>query len=123
MSSRELAEYLKSQGYGITLTGSQSLVIEHPSLPIYLHLEFKDNLVYVSIGLNRDELREVLGEIRESGEDVEEVVEDALSYLNNASLKARKWLEERGYTAVFKIREGSIEIYEVLEEVLEEAAE
>jgi len=123
LSSRELAEYLKSQGYGITLTGSQSLVIEHPSLPIYLHLEFKGNLVYVSIGLNRDELREVLGEIRESGEDVEEVVEDALSYLNNASLKARKWLEERGYTAVFKIREGSIEIYEVLEEVLEEAAE
>jgi hypothetical protein len=70
---------------------------------------------------HREDLREVLEEMRDSGESVEEAVEEALGYLTNASLKARLWIEQRGLTPVFDLRRGSIEIYEILEDVLEEA--
>jgi len=118
----ELAEYLKSQGYEAVQTEASELRVLHPSLPVYLLVEFRDNFAYMSIK-HSEELREVLEDLRDDYEDVEGIVEEALSYLSLASLKVRMWVEERGYTSVFKLRDGSIEIYEILEEVLEEREE
>lgn len=118
----ELAEYLKSLGYTVVFCGEKSLCIPHPSLPLYLRVDLEDNFVYMSIKHGED-LRSILEDMHDSGENVEEEVESALSYLSAASLKARMWVEERGYVPVFKLREGSLDIYEMLEEIVEESEE
>jgi predicted thioredoxin/glutaredoxin len=115
-----LAKYLEDQGFTVKIESDTLITIPHDNLPLYLAIEFRGNLVYMSIK-HREDLREVLEEMRDSGEGVEEAVEEALGYLTNASLKARLWIEQRGLTPVFDLRRGSIEIYEILEDVLEEA--
>jgi predicted thioredoxin/glutaredoxin len=115
-----LAKYLEDQGFTVKIESDTLITIPHDNLPLYLAIEFRGNLVYMSIK-HREDLREVLEEMRDSGESVEEAVEEALGYLTNASLKARLWIEQRGLTPVFDLRRGSIEIYEILEDVLEEA--
>lgn len=122
MSVYGLARYLEEQGFKVNVASDTMLVIPHGTLPVYLTIEFKGNLVYISVK-HGEELREVLEDLRDSGEDIEEVLEEALSYLTNASLKARLWIEQKGFTPVFDLRRGSIEIYEILEDVLEEAEE
>jgi predicted thioredoxin/glutaredoxin len=117
-----LAKHLEDQGFTVKIESDTLITIPHDNLPLYLAIEFRGNLVYMSIK-HREDLREVLEEMRDSGEDVEEAVEEALGYLTNASLKARLWIEQRGLTPVFDLRRGSIEIYEILEDVLEEAEE
>ncbi|MEM1642301.1 MAG: hypothetical protein QXI85_05880 [Desulfurococcaceae archaeon] len=119
MSTAELASYLESLGYRVQLE-DKKLVIVHPSLPLQLYIEFKEPLVYIGIRFDRDELADVLRDIHESGESIEEVVEEALSYLSVASLRARKWLEDKGYTPVFRLRDSSVEVYELLEDLREE---
>lgn len=114
-----LTEYLRTLGYTVETPVKNELRILHGTLPLYLKIEVQDKFVYMSIK-HTHEFREVLEDLRESGEDVEELVEDALSYLSIASLKVRTWIEERGYIPVFKLRDGSIEVYEILEEVKEE---
>ncbi|MCC6041063.1 MAG: hypothetical protein LM557_02680 [Desulfurococcaceae archaeon] len=120
MSVYGLAKYLEDQGFTVKIESDTLITIPHDNLPLYLAIEFRGNLVYMSIK-HREDLREVLEEMRDSGEGVEEAVEEALGYLTNASLKARLWIEQRGLTPVFDLRRGSIEIYEILEDVLEEA--
>lgn len=122
MSVYGLAKYLEDQGFTVKIESDTLITIPHDNLPLYLAIEFRGNLVYMSIK-HREDLREVLEEMRDSGEGVEEAVEEALGYLTNASLKARLWIEQRGLTPVFDLRRGSIEIYEILEDVLEEAEE
>ena len=122
MSIYGLAKYLEEQGFSVKVESDTLLTIPHDNLPVYLTIEFRDNLVYMSIK-HREDLREILEELRDSGEDVEEILEEALGYLTNASLKARLWIEQRGLTPVFDLRRGSIEIYEILEDVLEELEE
>jgi predicted thioredoxin/glutaredoxin len=117
-----LAKYLEEQGFSVKVESDTLIIVPHDNLPVYLAIEFKGNLVYMSIK-HREDLREVLEEVRDSGEDVEEVLEEALGYLTSASLKARLWIEQRGLTPVFDLRRGSIEVYEILEDVLEEAEE
>lgn len=116
----ELANYLVSQGFRVVLTGEREIAVPHQSLPVQLYIEFKDSLVYIGVRFDREELKSVLEDLHESGEDIESAVEEALSYVNTASLKARKWLEDHGYTPVFRLRDSSIEIYELLEDLLEE---
>ncbi len=114
----ELVEYLRSNGYYAELRNGE-IIVPHGGFPLYLKIEFRDKLVYMSIK-HMDEFRDVLEDLKEAGEDVEELVENAVSYLSLASLKARQWVEEKGLIPVFKLRDGSVEIYEILEEVLEE---
>jgi hypothetical protein len=122
LSVYSLARYLEEQGFRVNIVSDKALTVPHDNLPVYLAIEFRDGIVYMSIKHGED-LREVLEELRDSGEDVEEVLEEALSYLTSASLKARLWIEQRGLTPVFDLRGGSIEIHEILEEVLEESEE
>lgn len=123
MSISELALYLESQGYKVKVADDKEIAVLHPLLPVQLYLEFKEPLVYIGIRFDREELREILRDQHESGEDIEEIVEEALSYLSIASLKARKWLEEKGYAPVFRLRDSSSEIYELLEDLQEELEE
>ncbi|MEM1850536.1 MAG: hypothetical protein QXD40_05500, partial [Desulfurococcaceae archaeon] len=115
----ELAEHLKSLNYIVILHSEHEIRVLHPSLPIYLQVEVRNNFVYMTIK-HGEGLREVLEDLRDSGEDIENTIEEVLSYLSVVSLKVRKWVEERGYVSVFKLRDGSLEIYEMLEELLEE---
>ncbi len=122
MSAYGLARYLEEQGFKVNIISDTTLTIPHDTLPVYLTIEFKGNLAYISVK-HDEELRAVLEDMRDSGEDVEEALEEALSYLTNVSLKARLWIEQKGFTPVFDLRRGSIEIYEILEDVLEEVEE
>ncbi len=117
----ELAEYLKSLGYKVEVLNNTVRVL-HDVLPLYLELEFKDRFVYISIK-HTDDFRDYLEEMRDMGEDIEEQVETAMSYLSIAALKARQWIEDKELVPVFKLREGSIEISETLEELVEEEEE
>lgn len=122
-SISEVAKQLESEGYRVLVQSENVMLIPHPSLPIRLRVEFKEPLAYVTVEFEKEELREILEDLHEAGEDIESVVEEALGYLNAAALKLRKWLEEKGYAMMLKLREGSIEIYELLEELEEELAE
>lgn len=122
MSVYSLARYLEEQGFKVEVISDTVIAVPHSNLPVHLIIEFKGNLVYMSIKHGED-LREVLEELRDSGENVEEILEEALSYLTNASLKTRLWIEQRGLTPVFDLRRGFVEIYEILEDILEEAEE
>ena len=122
MSAYGLARYLEEQGFKVNIISDTTLIIPHGTIPVYLAIEFKGNLVYISVK-HGEELREVLEDLRDGGEDVEEALEEALSYLTSVSLKARLWIEQKGFTPVFDLRRGSIEVYEILEDVLEEAEE
>jgi len=117
----ELADYMRAQGYTVELSNGV-IIIPHGSLPLYLKIELKNNFIYMSIK-HMDEFKDVLEDLKGAGEDVEEIVEDAISYLSIASLKARQWAEDKGLIPVFKLRDGSVEVYEILEEVLEEEEE
>lgn len=114
----ELVRYLRSLGYDVDDSGDV-IKVRHANLPIYLYVQFKDRFVYMGINHESD-LRDILEDLYDSGEDVESIVEEAISYLSTASLKIRNWIEERGYVPVFKIRDGSIDIYEMIEEIIEE---
>lgn len=114
----ELVEYLKSLNYNVEIRGENEIRVYHDSLPMYLRIEIQGRFVYMSIK-HGEELREVLEELRDSGENVEELVEDALSYLSIASLKVRTYIERQGYIPVFKLRNGSLEIHEILERLEE----
>lgn len=114
-----LAEYLKSLNYIVVLHNEHEIHVLHPSLPVYLQVKVKDKFVYMTIK-HAEELRDALEDLRDNGEDLENTVEEVLSYLSIVSLKVRKWVEEQGYVPVFKLRDGSLEIYEILEELLEE---
>lgn len=113
-----LAEYLRAEGYCTELRDGE-IIVPHGGLPLYLRIEFKDRFVYMSIK-HMDDFKEALEDLKEAGEDVEEIVENAVSYLSIASLKVRQWVEDKGLIPVFKLRDGSVEVYEILEEVLEE---
>jgi hypothetical protein len=117
----DLLNYLKTLGYSVEHYNGEIRVL-HETLPLFLEIEFHGRFVRMSIK-PREGFKEAIEDMRDMGEDVEEVVESALSYLNIASLKARQWIEEHGLIPVFKLREGSIEVYEALEEILEEEEE
>lgn len=114
----DLVDHLRKLGY-VVERDSNALMIVHGSLPLYLRVEFKNHLVYMGINY-RESIREILEDLRDSGEDIEEIVEDAISYLSIASLKIRQWIEDKGFVPVFKLRNGSLEVYEILEDILEE---
>lgn len=112
----ELLSHLKSLGYKVDIISEEELKVLHESLPIYLHVRIEGNLVYMSIK-HGDDLKAILEELLESGENVEETIEEALGYLSIASLRVKSWIERRGYIPVFKLREGSVKVYEALEEL------
>jgi hypothetical protein len=114
----ELAAYLRREGYNVEVLNNAIRVL-HDTLPLYLDVEFKERHVYLGV-VHGEELRSILEDLKDAGEDVEEIVESALSFLSMAALKARHWLEERGFIVVFKLREGTVEVYDMLEEILEE---
>jgi hypothetical protein len=117
----DLELYLKKLGYRVEYSNGEIRVL-HEALPLYLKIEFQGRFVHMSIKPGEG-FKEAIEDLKDMGEDVEEIVENALSYLNIASLKARQWIEEHGLIPVFKLREGSIEVYEALEEILEEEEE
>jgi hypothetical protein len=114
----ELAAYLRREGYNVEVLNNAIRVL-HDTLPLYLNVEFKERYVYLGV-VHGEELRSILEDLKDAGEDVEEIVESALSFLSMAALKARHWLEERGFIVIFKLREGTVEVYDMLEEILEE---
>ena len=113
-----LLSYLESLGYRVEILSENELKIPHDTLPIFLHVEVRENIIYMGLRYS-DELRKVLEELHDYGEDIEKIVEDALSYLTNASLKINPWIREKGYITVFRLREGSNDIYEILEDIRE----
>ncbi|MEM4487237.1 MAG: hypothetical protein QXK88_00305 [Desulfurococcaceae archaeon] len=115
----ELAAHLRSIGHRVETPSEKELKVLHDLLPVYLHVEVEGNIVYMAIKHTED-LRATLEELHESGENVEEIVEEALGYLSIVSLRVRSWVEKKGYIPIFKLREGNIKVYEILEELGED---
>lgn len=118
----DLADFLARNGFTPVVQGKSSLRVYDSELPVYLEARLEDNKVYTYIGFT-GELREELEEAALSGEDIEEMVENSLSYLNTCALLVKKWADEKRLITVFKLREGSVELMELLEDIMEELKE
>ncbi|MEM4756641.1 MAG: hypothetical protein QW254_01185 [Desulfurococcaceae archaeon] len=123
MIIQELCNYLNSQDIKARVIDEKSIRIDYDTLPIYLLVELRDGkYLYISIRYE-DHLRDVLEDLHEGGENIEDVVEEALSYLSEISLRIRKWSEPRGLITVFKLKEGSVELLDMVEELKQELGE
>ncbi|MEM1628126.1 MAG: hypothetical protein QXP02_02495 [Desulfurococcaceae archaeon] len=123
MIIQELCNYLNSQDIKARVIDEKSIRIDYDTLPIYLLVELRDGkYLYISIRYE-DHLRDVLEDLHEGGENIEDVVEEALSYLSEISLRIRKWSEARGLITVFKLKEGSVELLDIVEELKQELGE
>ncbi len=91
----------------------------HTELPIGLQVTLRKKSAIVEM-IYSDELREVLEDLYESGEDVEALVDDTLSELRDIAIDVSRLLEEKGYKVNLKIKEGENDIRDILEDFMEE---
>ncbi len=95
----------------------------HSSLPISLNIVFKpSNLVDIGISV-RDDLRETLIELIESGEDIRAIVDDVLSELRDTAIELQKFLSDKGFRVRLVLRDGESDVREVVDDVMEEYRE
>jgi len=113
----DLISFLRKHSFNAVAYGNTVRVMDE-ELPVYLEVRFDGNKVYASIGFT-DDLRDALEEAILNGRNVDEAVEEALSRLNICALLVKKWVDERGLIMIFKLRDGSIELTNLLEELKE----
>ncbi|ADV64472.1 hypothetical protein Desmu_0153 [Desulfurococcus mucosus DSM 2162] len=114
----DLAEFLRRHGFKV-IAYRDALRVPDEELPIYLEVKLDAGKIYTAIGFT-EELREILEEKASGGESIEDIVEDALSRLNTCALLVKKWADERRLVTIFRLREGSVELMDLLEELREE---
>ncbi len=96
----------------------------HHDLPVYLIVKLSTPKNQATIEIEPDEeLSDTLADLIESGEDVEDLVDNVLSELRDAAIEVSRILSDKGFKVSLKIREGERDVRDQLEEVVEEYAE
>ncbi|RLG79830.1 MAG: hypothetical protein DRO13_05200 [Thermoprotei archaeon] len=116
----EIADLMNK--YGLSVEKKRSTVKgTHEELPISLVVKVQSSRKSAVIELKPEEdLLDSLADLAESGEDIEEIVDGVLAELRDVAIEVSRCLENTGYKAVLKIREGERDVRDHLEEVLEE---
>lgn len=97
--------------------------ILHHLLPVYLDIVFGGNRVVIKLSYDSS-LKDFLEDLVSSGSDnVEDLVEDVISEFNELTAGLYKWFKENGYEINIKLREGEIDIIELLEDLIEVSEE
>ncbi len=114
----EIAEILEQYDLKIR-RGRSSIKAYHASIPIGLNIQIRKKTALIELTY-KDDLREVLEDLYESGEDVEALVDDTLSELRDIAIDVSRLLEEKGFSVKMKLREGENDIRDLLEDLEEE---
>ena len=116
----EIADLMNK--YGLSVEKKRNTVKRtHEELPISLVVKVQSSRKSAVIELKPEEdLLDSLADLAESGEDIEEIVDGVLAELRDVAIEVSRCLENTGYKAVLKIREGERDVRDHLEEVLEE---
>jgi len=116
----EIADLMNK--YGLSVEKKRNTVKgTHEELPISLVVKVQSSRKSAVIELKPEEdLLDSLADLAESGEDIEEIVDGVLAELRDVAIEVSRCLENTGYKAVLKIREGERDVRDHLEEVLEE---
>lgn len=118
----DLARFLETIGIKPVVI-HRELRVPYDELPISLLVRLIDSALYISLLFNELEMRAVLEDLYLSGEDIEAVVDRAITYLSEIGLRIRMWAEERGITTIFNLREGDIILRELVDDITEELGE
>lgn len=122
MSIQSLVDMIVSKGYQVQGIGNKLRVLHH-LLPVYLDIIFGSNKVVIKLSFDNN-LRDFLEDLVSSGsENVEDLVEDVISEFNELTAGLYKWFRENGYEINIKLKEGEIDIIELLEDILEVSEE
>ncbi len=118
---KDLLELLKERDL-VVKAKKNNIVATHTELPVSLVYRFSRKNVVIEIE-SSDDLVDYLVDLAESGENIEEVVDDILSELRDIAIETSKLLGDKGYKVELKLREGENDVRDRVEEVLEEYLE
>ena len=119
----EITVYLKKEGLKFQKRKG-TLTIFYPDLEIQLVLKIDESSRKAVLSLDYDvELRDHIADLFDSGEDVEDIIDTAISEIRDIAVNISNILESKGYSIEDKISEGEKDIRDLMEEVLEEYEE
>ncbi|MGB9828133.1 MAG: hypothetical protein ACPLSM_06410 [Thermosphaera sp.] len=118
MSIQSLVDMIVSKGYQVQGVGNKLRVLHH-LLPVYLDIVFSGNKVVVKLSFDNS-LREFIEDLVLSGsENVGDLVEDVIGEFNELTASLYKWFKDNGFEINIKLKDGEIDIMEMLEDILE----
>jgi len=113
-----LVDMIVSKGYQVQGVGNKLRILHH-LLPIYLDIVFSGNKVVVKLSFDNN-LREFIEDLVLSGsEDVGDLVEDVIGEFNELTASLYKWFKDNGFEINIKLKDGELDIRELLEDILE----
>ncbi len=118
---KELVDLLKEHDLEVERKRTK-VVATHKELPISLVIRVSGDKAIIELETS-DELRDVLVDLIESGEDIESIVDDVLSELRDIAIEASQLLSDKGFEVELRLREGESDVRDVLEDVMEEYGE
>ncbi len=111
------------ENHDLEVAVKENMVIGiHKSIPVSLSVILNGLNAELSIEAD-EELRDILEELIESGEDISSLVDDVLSELRDIALEIQGLLEKRGFKVELNLREGENDVRDLLEEITEEYEE
>jgi hypothetical protein len=115
---KELVDLLKEHDLEVERKRTR-VIATHKELPVSLIIRVSGDKAIIEFEAG-DELRDVLVDLIESGEDIESMVDDVLSELRDIAIEASQLLSDRGLEVELRLREGESDIRDILEDVMEE---
>ncbi len=113
-----MVDMIVSKGYQVQGVGNKLRVLHH-LLPVYLDIVFSGNKVVVKLSFDNS-LREFIEDLVLSGsENVGDLVEDVIGEFNELTASLYKWFKDNGFEINIKLKDGEIDIMEMLEDILE----
>jgi len=111
------------EDHDLEVTVNKNIVIGlHSRIPIALKVYVGRRKASIELEAEED-LRDVLDELVEAGEDIASLVDDVLSELRDIAIEIGKALENKGYRVELNLREGENDVRDIVEEVTEEYEE
>ncbi len=111
---KEIIEFIKNNSF-ITEQIDNKIIVraEHDS-PVTLVLNLQGDTI--EIKLEVEDLVDYIEELRDHGEDVQDIVESQVEDLKSIAYKLINWLSKKGLKIINKLRESELDILEELEE-------
>lgn len=118
---KELIDLLKEHELDVKKK-RRKVIATHSELPVSLIVRVSGSKAIIELEAG-EELRDVMNDLAESGEDLEFIVEDVLSEMRDVAIEASRLLSDSGFEVKLRLREGENDVRDAMEEILEEYAE
>ncbi len=110
----EIIKFIKNNSFIVKKIGDKIIVRSEQNSPITLVLHTQGDTIEVRLEV--EDLVDYIEELRDHGEDVQDVVESQVDDLKSIAYKLIKWLSGKGLKIINKLRESELDILEKLEE-------